>query len=144
MSDFVGSVDHARVVEAIRSAEARSRAEIRVHVVHGVVDDAQKAAAATFEKLGMTRTAERNGVLILVAPKSRRFAIVGDVGIHEKCGATVWREAAAAMESAFRQGRFTDGLVDGIARAGTALAEHFPRLEGVADENELSDEVSEE
>jgi uncharacterized membrane protein len=143
MSDFVSRIDHPRVVEAIRQAEARSRAEIRVHVVRGAVDDAQKTAAAVFEKLGMTRTAERNGVLILVAPRSRRFAVIGDVGIHDKGGHDLWREAAAAMETAFREERFTDGLVAGIARVGAALAEHFPRIAGVADKNELPDDVSE-
>jgi uncharacterized membrane protein len=143
MSDFVSRIDHDRVVEAIRLAESRSRAEIRVHVVRGAVDDAQKAAAAVFEKLGMTRTAERNGVLILVAPKSRRFAVIGDVGIHEKGGPDLWREAAAAMEAAFREERFTEGLVAGIARVGSDLAEHFPRIAGVADQNELPDDVSE-
>jgi len=143
MSDFHSRIDHPRVVDAIRQAEAGSRAEIRVHVVHGAVDDAQKAAAVVFEKLGMTRTAERNGVLILVAPKSRRFAVIGDVGIHQKGGTDLWREAVAAMETAFREERFTDGLVAAIARVGVALAEHFPRTAGVPDENELPDDVSE-
>src|SRR4029453_9201269 len=132
-----------RVVEAIRRAEAGTRGEIRVHASNRMVDDAQAAGAELFERLGMTPTKERNGVLIYVAPRSRRFAILGDTGIHEKCGPGFWQEVAAAMEADFREQRFTEGLVKGIERAGEALAVHFPRAAGDADINELPDTVSE-
>jgi uncharacterized membrane protein len=141
---FLNALEHDRIVKAIAQAEACSRAEVRVHVSNQAVDDPQKAAAAQFEKLGMTRTAERNGVLIYVAPRSRKFAILGDSGIHQSCGQSFWQEVAAAMEADFRAGRFTDGIVKGVARAGEALGTHFPRREGVCDINELKDEVSED
>ena len=66
---FLSQLEHGRIVEAIRAAEGRSRGEVRVHVSGQKVDDAQAAARAQFEALGMTRTAERNGVLIYVAPR---------------------------------------------------------------------------
>ena len=141
---FLSALDHERIVKAIAQAEACSRAEVRVHVSSKAVDDPQKAAAAQFETLGMTRTAERNGVLIYVAPGSRRFAIIGDSGIHQCCGQSFWTDVAAAMEADFRAGRFTDGIIKGVARAGEALGTHFPRREGVCDLNELKDEVSED
>lgn len=141
---FLNALEHERIVKAIAQAEACSRAEVRVHVSNQTVDDPQKAAAAQFEKLGMTKTAERNGVLIYVAPRSRKFAILGDSGIHQSCGQPFWHDVAAAMEADFRAGRFTDGIVKGVARAGEALGTHFPRREGVCDINELKDEVSED
>ena len=141
---FLNALDHERIVKAIAQAEACSRAEVRVHVSNQAVADPQKAAAAQFEKLGMTRTAERNGVLIYVAPRSRKFAILGDSGIHQSCGHSFWQDVAAAMEADFRAGRFTDGIVKGVARAGEALGTHFPRAEGVCDINELKDEVTED
>ena len=48
------------------------------------------------------------------------------------------------MEADFRAGRFTDGIVKGLARTGDALGTHFPRREGVRDVNELKDEVTED
>ena len=141
---FLNALDHDRIVKAIRQAEACSRAEVRVHVSNQAVDDAPKAAAAQFEKLGMTATAERNGVLIYVAPQSQKFAIIGDSGIHQCCGQGFWQEVAAAMEADFRAGRFTDGIVKGLARTGEALGAHFPRADGVCDINELKDEVTED
>jgi uncharacterized membrane protein len=141
--DFLGRLDNARIVAAIRDAEAGTRAEIRVHVTDKAVTDAEQAAERQFETLGMTATAERNGVLIFVAPQSQAFAVVGDKGIHEKSGGQeFWAHVAAAMQEDFRAGRFTDGIVKGVAEAGEALARHFPRETHKTDVNELPDEVS--
>jgi uncharacterized membrane protein len=141
---FLDQLDHDRIVAAIQAAESRSRGEIRVHASNRAVVDAQKAAAEQFEKLGLAGTAEGTGVLIFVAPLSRNFAILGDHGIHAKGGADLWREVAAAMEQDFRAGRFAEGIVKAVERAGDVLAQHFPRREGVADRDELPNVVSED
>jgi uncharacterized membrane protein len=111
-------------------------------VTHRKPSNLEERARRRFELLGMTRTAHRNGVLIYIAPKLRRFQILGDSGIHEKCGDDFWKETAAGMEELFRRGDFTEGLLHGIAKAGDLLAEHFPRADG--DANELPDEVTED
>lgn len=134
-------IDHAAIVAAIRGAERRTSGEIRVVLAQGKTDDPVATARQHFERLGMTQTAARNGVLILVAPRSRTFGVIGDTGIHEKCGEGFWRELAAAMTGHFQRGEFTAGLVHGIERAGTVLAEHFPAQPD--DRNELPDDVEE-
>lgn len=138
---FLSAVEQDRVVSAIRAVEACSSGEIRVHVTEKEVADAEKAAEAQFVALGMTATRARNGILIFIAPRSQKFAIVGDTGIHARCGADFWRAVAQAMQEDFRAGRFTDGIVKGVAKAGDVLATHFPRAEG-CDVNELSDTVT--
>ena len=144
VKSFLGAVEHERVVQAIRDAEARSAGEIRVHVTAQTVDDAQAAAAAQFEALGMTKTAERNGILIYIAPQSQKFAIIGDIGVHTKCGTDFWHSVAKVMGDDFRGGRFTDGIVKGVMQAGDLLARNFPCAPGRADVNELPDTVSED
>jgi uncharacterized membrane protein len=139
---LVAALDDDRIVAAIREAEGRTRAEIRVHVTSRPVEDAKRSAAEAFEKLGMTATAERNGVLIFLAPASRRFAVLGDSGIHERCGDEFWSRVASAMSTHFRESRFSEGLVAGISAVGSELARHFPRREGDGDRNELPDTVS--
>jgi uncharacterized membrane protein len=141
---FLGALDHERIVKAIQEAEGRSRGEVRVHVSQKTVADATADAARQFEALGMTQTAERNGVLLFVAPVSQTFAVVGDEGIHARCGPGFWKDVAAAVEADFRAGRFTDGIVKGVVRVGDALATHFLRAEGATDRNELPDEVTED
>ncbi len=141
-SAFLKTLDNERIVSAIRSAEEKSLGEIRVHVTNGKPPDVEAAARAQFEKLDMAKTALRNGVLIYVAPQSQSFAVIGDKGIHDCCGAGFWKGIATAMEADFSAGHFTDGIVKGVAEAGRALAQNFPRAESRADVNELPDDVT--
>ena len=99
------------------------------------------AAQEKFHRLGMDRTTERNGVMIFVVPRMHQFAVVGDAGIHEKCGDVLWRSVVAKMREHFRNERFSDALVDAINELGAVLARHFPRKPG--DANELPDAVIE-
>jgi uncharacterized membrane protein len=139
---FLHALDNDRIVAAILDAEARSRGEIRVHVSNQEAPEVEAAARAQFEKLDMTKTDLRNGVLIYVAPRSQKFAVIGDKGIHERCGPDFWTGIAAAMEADFRAGRFTDGIVKGVHEAGAALARYFPREGPATDANELPDDVT--
>ncbi len=132
-------IDDQSVVAAIAAAEQRTSGEIRVVVSHAGTEEPVLAAQKQFERLGMTKTAARNGVLILVAPSSRNFAVIGDQGVHEKCGDAFWQELASAMSERFKAGEFTEGLVLGIERAGALLAQHFPRQPD--DRNELPDTI---
>ncbi len=133
------AIDHDRIVAAIGAAEQRTSGEIRVFVSRERAEDPIAAARAQFEKLGMTATAARNGVLIFVAPESHTFAVIGDSGVHQKCGDAFWRELAEAMTDHFKRLEFTAGLVLAIERAGGLLAEHFPRRPD--DRNELPDKI---
>ena len=142
-NEFLHQLDHDRILAAIGEAESRSRGEVRVHVTNQKPADVEKAAAAQFERLGMTATAPRNGVLIYVAPVVQQFAVIGDLAIHERGGPGFWAAIAQAMEEDFRAGRFTDGIVKGVARAGDALATHFPRTDK-PDTDELSNTVTQD
>ena len=134
-------IDHPRVVSAIAAAERKTSGEIRVVITRRKVADPVAEATRQFERLGMTATSQRNGVLILLAPRSRTFAVIGDTAVHAKCGMSFWTELASAMSGFFKRGEFTDGLVHGIERAGDLLADHFPH--SANDRNELPDEIEE-
>ena len=139
--DFLGKLAHDRIIRAIAAAEAKTSGEIRVYIRRGEVGDAVAAAREEFERLGMTATRDRNGVLIFVAPRSQTFAVVGDTGIHERCGGGYWQELVEKMRLDFRAENFTDAILQAIARTGKLLAEHFPRRPD--DRNELPDTVEE-
>jgi len=142
MTSHFAKFDSDRIVAAIASAEKKTSGEIRVHITHRVPKDLEHRAKLRFEKLGMTRTQERNGVLIYIAPRARAFRVLGDTAIHEKCGGGFWQEVAAAMTEAFRREEWTEGVVKGVERVGEVLARHFPRRAG--DVNQLPDEVTED
>ena len=137
--DFLLRLDEDRIVEAIRRAEMQTSGEIRVYVSDADVTDAVAAAQRQFLAMDMTQTRERNGVLIYVAPRSRKFAVVGDEAVHARCGESFWAEVSAAMQREFRNELMTDGIILGIAKCGQLLAEHFPRR--ADDANELPDAV---
>ncbi len=138
-SSFLEKLEHQRIVEAIAAAERQTSGEIRVFIQHGTINDAVAAAKVQFERLGMTATRERNGVLIFVGPRSQKFAVLGDEGIHQRCGPEFWQAVVEMMREEFRSEHFTDALVQGIARIGELLSENFPRRPD--DRNELPDTV---
>ena len=92
---FISQLDEASLVAAIAEAERKTSGEIRVFLSRRKPDDAVAAAQRAFDQLGMARTRERNGVLIFVAPKVRKFAVIGDAGVHQHCGDEFWKALAA-------------------------------------------------
>ena len=111
-------------------AEKTTSGEIRVFISHKNVADPVAAAQAQFERLGMTKTRHRNGVLIFVAPRARKFAVIGDTAVHQRCGDGFWTALAAEMTGHFTQSNFSAGIVHAIQKAGELLAAHFPPQSG--------------
>ena len=137
---LLGKVDATRVKEAIRQAELATSGEIRVSVARLFWGDVYKAAARAFDRLGMQKTRDRNGVLFFVVPARRKFAILGDRGIHEKVGQAFWETVTGAVSERFRAEDFTGGLVLGIEMIAQELHTHFP-YDAATDVNELPDDV---
>jgi uncharacterized membrane protein len=139
VKQFLNRLEHDAIVAAIVAAEKKTSGEIRVFISRKQVDDPVAAAQAQFERLGMTRTAGRNGVLIFVAPRARKFAVIGDTAVHQRCGDIFWETLAAEMAAHFKRSDFTAGIVHAIGKAGELLAAHFPPQPGKT--NELPNEI---
>jgi uncharacterized membrane protein len=133
--------EKAQIVAAIQSAETRTSGEIQVHIENHCKGQVLDRAAEIFEMLKMYQTKDRNGVLIYLAVLDHKFAILGDAGINAVVPADFWESTKELMASHFRQGKFTQGLIEGIQLAGNQLGTHFP-FNRSSDKNELSDEVS--
>jgi uncharacterized membrane protein len=140
--EFLSKLEHDRIIRAIREAELKTSGEIRVLIQRGKLkSDPFVAAQKKFHRLGMHKTRERNAVLIFVAPRVHKFAIVGDDGIHKKCGDEFWQCVVEKMRTHFQNEKFSDALVEGVNEVGSVLARHFPQT--VRDTNELPDDVIE-
>jgi uncharacterized membrane protein len=131
---------HRRVEQAIADAEQGTSAELRVHLEENCNEDPLDRASFIFEKLEMHQTAERNGVLIYVAFKDRKLAIIGDAGIHAHLHQETWTATKDEMIRQFALGSYEKGLCDAIAAIGNKLSTYFPYREG--DRNELSNTVT--
>jgi uncharacterized membrane protein len=140
--EFLTKLEHERIVSAIREAESKTSGEIRVFIQRGKLKaDPLDVAQKRFQRLGMHKTRERNGVLIFVAPRAHKFAIVGDKAIHEKCGEEFWQHVLGGMRAHFQDEKFSHALIEAINEVGRVLATHFPRTS--ANANELPDEIIE-
>jgi uncharacterized membrane protein len=124
---FAKQLHHENIVAAIRAAERKTSGEIRILISPKHVADAVATAQKEFLRLGMDQSAGRNGVLIFVAPRSKKFAVIGDAAVHAQCGDAFWRQLAEAMSGYFRNGEFSEGIAHGVQQAGELLAEHFPK-----------------
>ena len=129
-TDFLNRLEHDAIVKELATVESKMRGEIRVFISRKEPEDAVAAAQKIFHHLGMQKSPERNGVLLFVAPRVRKFAVIGDKEVHARCGDAFWKEVAYEMSLYFGKGEFTDGILHGVRRAGKLLAEHFPRHPG--------------
>jgi uncharacterized membrane protein len=138
--EFLSALDQKRIEKAIENAEKQTSGEIRVHVQRRVVGAEIRAVAEkTFERLGMTKTALRNGVLLFIASEDQRFVVLGDRAINDKVPPGFWDDVLAKLAVCFKAGQFTDGIVEAVGAAGEHLARYFPPIEG--DVNELPNAI---
>lgn len=132
--------DKKRIVSAVGAAESLTNGEIRVCVVPRASKDIVAHAVHCFSKLGMDKTHERNGVLIMIAERDRKFAIIGDEGIHNKVKQVFWNDMLQILEYNFRQQFYVDGMLEVIMKIGLKLAESYPHTGDHT--NELSNDIA--
>lgn len=132
------------IEQAIKAGEATHSGQVRF-VVEGALDgtplftgqSARERALDIFSHLRIWDTAHNNGVLVYLLLADRDVEIVADRGIDSKVGAAGWQKICAAMETEFRGGNFTGGVIKGIQAVSRELAKYFPK-QG-AGPNELPD-----
>ena len=129
-----------RVVEAIRQAELNTSGEIKVHIENSCKGDVEQRSLAVFNKLKLNKTKLRNGVLIYLAVRDHKFAILGDKGINDVAEDGFWNDVKDLMLGHFKEGHFAEGLEQGIQRCGEKLKAYFPYQSD--DINEIPDDIS--
>lgn len=137
---FFSKAEKQRIAAAIRAAEKNTSGEIRIHLEYKARGPVFGRAKEVFRKIGMTQTAQRNGVLIFLVTKDKKFAVLGDVGIDEKVPAGFWNETVEIMQRHFKDRQFAEGIVEGVLRIGEKLKAFFPYQKN--DKNELPDSIS--
>ena len=137
---FLTPEEEQEIISAIRTAETNTSGEIRIHIEASSEKEHYERALEVFYLLKMDATKEANAVLIYVAVKDHKFVIYGDKGIHDLVPKDFWNTTKDIIQDHFKQGRFKQGIVDGILKAGVELKSHFPWQTN--DEDELSNEIS--
>ena len=139
-STILNREEDRRVVEAIKQAEINTSGEIKVHIENHCRGDVEERSLVVFNRLKLNETKLHNGVLIYLAAKDRKFAILGDEGINKVVEDGFWNDVKDLMMNHFKEGRFADGLEQGIQRCGEKLKYYFPYQSD--DTNEIPDDIS--
>ncbi len=135
-----------RIADAVAEGERRHRGEV-CFAVEPALElpalwarvDARERAQQVFAQLRVWDTEANNGVLIYLLLADHRIEIVADRGLDGLVSAEQWRGVCQLMEERLKAGEPEDAALAGIGAVSDLLAEHFPRLVGEADENELPD-----
>lgn len=138
--DLFNEAQKKAIVDSIKEAELNTSGEIQVHIENTCKKEVMDRATEVFASLNMHKTKLRNGVLFYLAVKDKKFAILGDAGINNVVPSDFWESIKNSMQTEFRQGKFTEGLCEGIRKAGEQLKSHFPYQSD--DVNELPDDIS--
>ncbi|MDB5228228.1 MAG: hypothetical protein JWN78_2421 [Bacteroidota bacterium] len=139
--DFFSENDKDAIVKAIRKVELSTSGEIRVHVDEKCEEDVYEKAIKVFHFLKMEKTPFRNAVLIYIALKDRKFAIVGDEAIHNKVDDAFWKDISEQLRADFKKGDYGYGVNRAIETIGETLFKYFPHMEDL-DTNKLPDDIS--
>lgn len=94
---------------------------------------------AHFTALGLARTRDRSGILIVISLCERRVELLADQGIHSRHESGYWKELVDELIAAIKAGNATEGVVALIRALADDLAHHFPTK--TDDTNELNNRV---
>jgi uncharacterized membrane protein len=137
----------ARLARRVAASESRHSGEVRVYVEAALSlsylwRDAtpRERALAVFGKLRVWDTEQNNGVLIYLLLAEHAIEIVADRGLSSKVPHEEWQAIVSRMGSAFREGRFEDGLTHALEEVSALLVAHFPQAGDEDNPNELPDE----
>ena len=138
--EFLTAEQEQSLIEAIGVAEKNTSGEIRIHIEKKTDKDPIERAITVFNSLKMYKTEARNGVLLYVAVESKKFAIIGDEGIHKKVSDRFWDSERDLVLQHFKVGDFSKGLELAVLDIGEKLKQFIPYKSN--DINELNDEIS--
>jgi uncharacterized membrane protein YgcG len=96
-------------------------------------DDVLQAAKKYFHRLNLHKSPHKNTVLIYILEQDRRFAILGDAGIHAKVPPDYWNDLSAQLSLAFQQGHFYNGLIACLKQLEEDIKRHYPKALSVRD-----------
>lgn len=137
--------DLQKIAEACGRAEEQTAGEVRVSIFSKrpwklKKKTLEEVALEEFYRLGMNKTRDKTGILLLIVLAERKFQILADTGINAKVNQKTWDEIAGKLSESFKSGHYLNGITDSVIRIGSILANYFPIKSD--DTNELSNEVS--
>jgi len=101
--------------------------------------EVEEKAILSFFELGVHKTRDRTGILILISLFERRVQLLADEGINARVPPETWQEVVQTITAGLHNGQACEALCSAITRCADILEQHFPRRDD--DRNELPDLV---
>lgn len=140
MAKFLTKEDKKALVACISDTEKMTDGEIKIHLEKKCPSNPQKRAFEVFNELELSKTRNRTGVLIYLAVKDQKIAIIGDEGIHNVVPANFWDDILSEIIEKLKKGENLDALKYGVTEIGKKLHLFFPASDN--NPNEISNELS--
>lgn len=142
--NFFTDDDFLRFSRKIKEVEKYTSGEIRICIkefrkFHERKKDLRSLAEKEFYKLNMHNTRDKTGILLYLLLGERKFYILADEGINSKVGQNTWDKLRDEIQLIFMEGKFSEGILHCIEKAGEILSKYFPVKPD--DINELSNKV---
>lgn len=96
-------------------------------------------AIRDFEKLGISNTKHKTGVLIFIIFDEHYYDILADEGINEKISDHIWLGIEEKIKEEFPKESYINGILHIVDKVGEVLKQEFPHK--AEDADELPDEV---
>jgi uncharacterized membrane protein len=122
--------ENDRIAQAIARAEDHTTGRIAVRVIPDRAVDVFERAKREFGAHKLHHHEHANAALVLVAPKARRFAVLGDRALHARVGDEFWTSVVDEVQPHFARGAIAEGIVIAVGRLGEALHAHFADAAG--------------
>lgn len=136
--------DFLLISDKVKEMEKNTSGEIRVSMRSNGINenakpDIRKLAEEEFYRLNMHNTRDKTGILIYLNLHLKQFYILADAGINEKVEQNTWNEIGKSIQDAFVNGKYVNGVIEGLEKVGKILALHFPIK--ADDTDEISNQV---
>ena len=128
MENTEASTEPTPILKALRFVAKKSTGEMRVHVSRDRFErDPTTTALRLFEEFGMTRTTDRNAILVYLNRATRRFSIIADEGVHRAVGQKYWDALAKNFTEDLQSTHFENAISLLVFSVGTTLEKKYPR-----------------
>lgn len=124
--EFLKQLEKERLVAAIREAESGNSGDVVLFISHKNVVEAMSEARAVFDRLKLEQTTPQNSVLIFVAPKAQKLAVIGGTDLYAKLPVEWWTTLVSNITTRFSEGRLTEGLLTALEQIGIEQRRYFP------------------
>lgn len=142
LRDVLGNGGAELIEESIGRAEGCTSGELVVRVVQALpagAPNARTAALHEFDRLALSRTKLRNGILLYIALNEHAIELVADEGISALVPQSTWESAVEIISLGFRVGEPAAAIAMAVIKVGDLLSDNFPCE--IRDVNELPNSI---